>query len=1252
IAQDREGNVWFGTAKGGCQFNGVDFKDNGLPTDTVYSILLDRKGNLWFGTASHGIAKLENSRITMYNTSNGLPDNHIFCIFQDSQNKIWLGTIHAVVQYDGQTFHTYEHNMGSVNRIVEDRQQTLWLTSQRGVSRYTGTIFQNFTTAHGLPNNTVLSACIDATGIFWVGTASGLARFDSVRFRVDELPGELRREKIYDIFCDRRGYLWFATDDSLIEYSREDNYVKKHAPPDRLSSYLTSCVFQDSEGNLWLGTRYGVWRYTPFLFRSVKSDLLNEDVYCIYEDRAGNLWFGLKEGAIRYDGMQLRFFSEKDGLNARWIYAVLQDDRGNLWFGTGNSGLFMFDGQSFRHFSTQQGLASNAVNSIIEDARRNLWFGTFAGISKYDYQRFENFSTEDGLPSNEVYSLYQDRKGEIWIGTDANVSRFDGQNFRSYQLGSGAGLVSIILEDRKGNLWLGTWDGLRKFNQAGFDVVKAGLGSNKVQSIVQDGWENLWIATLGGGVSKYDGRKFENYSISSGLVSNHIHCAFRDQEGHLWFGMTRGVVQYDPVSPRVQVRPSYYISQNNSARFHFAADDGKFGTNPQEILFSHQLIPPQGQTKPKWSPFLKTSTVSYSALSRGLYTIRIQAIDGQGNKSTTMDSTFVIKSLVAESPGVQLTTTLPDTIGHGKVVIEYEGSDNITSSSGLQYEYHLLPLEMDWKKTTNTKVSYEELKPGKYTFQVRAIDEDGFVTLHPAQKSFVVAFAEEPQVFFTTQFPDTVRKPEVTFRYRGLDDETPSNRLLFSHRLLGKETQWNPFARDTIAFYTNLKSGTYTFQVKARDEAGHVSSNPAEISFYVDLKENPSIRITNTIGQNIDKNEATFHFVGTDAKSPQNLLRYSYRLSPIETIWSPWVPDTTKTYLGLKSGKNYIFQVKAQDEDEYESQIAETSFYIRPFWRRAKFVRWSSVLGSVLIVLISSVVFGVRTYQRIQAIKTRFNPYVVGLPVWGEKQFFDREEEMRTVLGALEKASVLITGRWRSGKTSFQRNLTTTLMKDKNPRYKFFPVFIDLQGVIEDKFFGHLFEITEKELSRLSHDKKEFNFLKDKNSCDEFDVAEALSKSISILQEKEQRTVILVLQIDEINELYNYGELTKTQFRRLFLDVENLRAVLTGFDLQKEKQKYERSLTSPWWNIFQEMTLKEFDEASARQLILQPAKGIYKFQPGVPEEIIRLSENKPFLIQRLCWFAVNFILNEGRREITLADVHSIANEALAVKKEM
>ena len=348
------------------------------------------------------------------------------------------------------------------------------------------------------------------------------------------------------------------------------------------SSYIGE-VFEDSRGNMWIGTfRRGVSMYngTSYTHFTTQHGLIDNSVSSIVEDDNGNLWFsspGL--GVSMYDGESFTHFTTRDGLGSNDIKCMIKDTRGNIWFATYGGGVSKYDGTSFTNFTTREGLSVNYVWTIFEDKEGDLWFGTAGGGAIiYDGNRivtacnsnkckhdlgdlqdlkshrnelaksFTLLTHEQGLIENNIWSIVQDKNGNIWFGSPGRgASIFDGEFFTNFTTNEGliSNYINSIIIDKSGGVWFGTERGVCKYDGNSFThfTTKDGLGNNFITTILEDDIGNLWLATYGGGVTIYDGRSFIELEMSESI--NTVRSIMEDISGNLWLGSQLGVIKYD-----------------------------------------------------------------------------------------------------------------------------------------------------------------------------------------------------------------------------------------------------------------------------------------------------------------------------------------------------------------------------------------------------------------------------------------------------------------------------------------------------------------------------------------------------------------------------------------------------------------------------------------------------------------------------------------------------------------------------------
>lgn len=363
----------------------------------------------------------------------------------------------------------------------------------------------------GLPNNTVIATAQMRDGYLWVGTESGLARFDGVRFTV---------------------------------------FDKRNTPA--LQSAHISALLAGSRGNLWIGTQGGgltVLRNGEFFTYTTRNGLANDNVLSLLEDDAGNLWIGTNGGGLqRFRNGRFETFTTADGLPNAAIFCLSQTRDGSLWAGT-QDGLARYKDKHFSTYTKAQGLPDNYIMCLKAGARGELWIGTNqGGISRFADGRFTNYNAHDGLASDTIWSLFEDRAGNLWIGTNnGGLNRFQDGVISTYSTKDGLSADTVIssFEDREGNLWIGTrGGGLVRLKDSPFTVVdsREGLSNDVVLPVFEDHSGATWVGTNGGGVNCLrDGKIVAKYSTKNGLSDNVVFAVAEDQDNSLWIATRKAL---------------------------------------------------------------------------------------------------------------------------------------------------------------------------------------------------------------------------------------------------------------------------------------------------------------------------------------------------------------------------------------------------------------------------------------------------------------------------------------------------------------------------------------------------------------------------------------------------------------------------------------------------------------------------------------------------------------------------------------
>jgi Trp operon repressor len=292
-----------------------------------------------------------------------------------------------------------------------------------------------------------------------------------------------------------------------------------------------------------------------------------------------------------------------------------------------------------------------------------------------------------------------------------------------------------------------------------------------------------------------------------------------------------------------------------------------------------------------------------------------------------------------------------------------------------------------------------------------------------------------------------------------------------------------------------------------------------------------------------------------------------------------------------------------------------------------------------------------------EAVRRGFNPYISGEPVRREEMFYGRHELLQRIVATLHNNSIMIHGERRIGKTTLLYQLANALRQVEDEEYWFVPVLIDLEGTTEDKLFLQLAEDiyqTAISLPALTPSaQRSLQFLachrwSTANPEDELpsqytdrEFGRDLRTIVRMLeqyaeQQQDQRQLRLILLLDEVDTLSQFNPIYQQQLRRIFMRdfAATLGAIVAGIAISKEWDRVE----SPWFNLFNEIAMAPFSHAEAVELLVEPVRGYYIYEPAALEFIVTHSDGRPYRIQQYGLEAVNHMLKHKRRRIQMGDV--------------
>jgi ligand-binding sensor domain-containing protein/serine phosphatase RsbU (regulator of sigma subunit) len=431
--------------------------------------------------------------------------------------------------------------------------------------------FDNYSVKEGLSQSKVYDVIQDVDGFIWIGTASGVSRFDGKHFQNFSSDDGLSENGIQTIIQDSEGQIWFGHTGGGI--SIYDGNIFYNPVPDTLKiNGDITCFFEDSKHRMWIGTQgsgafliedlRGVQTGTTNYHHFTGKTKLSDRIYYITQTANDSIYLVIDNMIKSYDEQEKNFKTYKHkGLSFYFqITSMFEDADLNLWYGTYNGGLYRQDNETgnVTVFDSRDGLANNFISCISQDAQGAIWVGTWGGGITRINPNFLTFNQENGLAGNKIRKIISDREGNILIGTNENgLSIFKGEHFVSFlpEHGLLSEQVSAIAEDNRNNIWIGTDNGLCKYNLTGKTIKSIPVSkqemNHEIISLKKASDGTLWIATKQDGIYSYAADKtklnynpgFNSMVLRYGRIITSMEI---DSDDHIWVGTIDGLYYLEP----------------------------------------------------------------------------------------------------------------------------------------------------------------------------------------------------------------------------------------------------------------------------------------------------------------------------------------------------------------------------------------------------------------------------------------------------------------------------------------------------------------------------------------------------------------------------------------------------------------------------------------------------------------------------------------------------------------------------------
>ncbi len=712
--RDRMNFVWIASSAGIDRYDGARVKhytnnaDNSIWINGVSEIKEDMLGNLFL------------KRYTDYMVYVRAKDNFMyvvdylrtvgFNIRKDSPHRVeidhedclWMAYTDGLYRYDMRHRKINYYPVVGIDDVKSARDG-VYILRKDGVIvslRHHGTIssvdksFVGICAAYGMKYQSMM---IDGQNRPWVYSAvvgAGIFYHDSARHWMHfgstaDADYRIKGNYISAVSTDTYGNVWIATEHQGIEvfFKKQKRLFTLPKGPNALYSSNIKFLYSDNEHTIWVGyQKKGLSYYSlaplnfeTYLYGKTNASEYESDVSSLLLDRNDNLWVGTDGFGIYRYGPDMNLKAHYDLNRSINVVACIYEDKvGRIWLGTYDDGVYYFSHDRWTHFlKGEKGLADKDVWSITEDDAGNLWIGGLGmGLQRYDEKR----------------GRFEKSIKNMWIGKICRA-----WNHRIY---CGAYGFTVFNTEKRtiGRTYVGNVKGTQAFSDA------------RVRDMCCDSRRLIWLCGQRG-ISVYDEMRDTVYYITSnvGLCSDGVQAVTEDNSHNMWVTTGNGLSQikvrchagiYSFVIKNYSVRDGLQFSSFNQ-RSIFADRRGNVYMGGSEGFCIHR--PGHVSTKPRRPVLLFTD-------------LHI------GNDFIQVDSTYndniPLRNNINNAKEVRLSYS-------DRTITFYFSSPASNASGQCQYAYRLESLSTsEWIYTTEGKVSFDRLNPGRYVLKVKARNSD------------------------------------------------------------------------------------------------------------------------------------------------------------------------------------------------------------------------------------------------------------------------------------------------------------------------------------------------------------------------------------------------------------------------------------------------------------------------------------------------------------------------------------------------